>query len=179
MRNSYVGLLLLGACLGLASVRVTADDNFPGVFHIAGVPELKSDQRVGLHLALDSLTVERAKVTYSVPYARIKQVLLFHAARNYEKSAGTAASASTLAIGIPVGALLMLKKHKVDTVIIDYENERHGRMGIVLQVERGQGEEVGAILKKHGVTVVDPPADTPAGAKAAPATSSPEPRRPQ
>ena len=182
MSSQFILRGLLVACLGFAPVPAAADENFPGAFHITGVPDVKRDQRVNLHLVDDALLVERVGVSYSVPYARIKQVLLLHADRNYEKISGAAAAASQLVLGIPLGALVMLKKHKVDTVIIDYENERHGRLGIVLQVERGQGEEVGNILKKHGVTLVEPPGDSPTtdpSKKTDPSKTPPEPGRPQ
>ena len=99
-------------------------------------------------------------VLYQVPYVRIKQILLLRANRNYEKTA-FAAQVAGGAFGIPGGQLLILKNHKVDTVVVDYENERNGRMGLVVQMERGKGQELGAGLAKHGITVVDPPEETP------------------
>ena len=94
---------------------------------------------------LRSRTLRAYSHACEVPYARIKQVLLLVATRNYEKAA-IAFGTATAALGIPVGSLLILKKHKVDTVVVDYENERHGRIGLVIQMEKGKGKEIGALL---------------------------------
>src|SRR5215472_16456965 len=61
--------------------------------------------------------------------------------------------------GIPLGALLILKKHRVDTVVVSYTNDHGGELGLVLQMERGKGREFGNMLKTHGIVVVDPPPD--------------------
>ena len=68
-----------------------------------------------------------------------------------KKSAGVAAAAT-----YGVGALLILKKHHVDTVILDYVNERGGKMGIVIQMETSQGQPFSDLLKSRGVPLVEP-----------------------
>ena len=139
-------------------VVAAAGADFPKAFHVAGIPGAKRGQRVNLTLGADELLFERRNLTYRVPYARIRQVLLLRAERNYEKSTA-AAGAVTGALGVPFGMMMILNKHKVDALVVDYENERHGDMGLVVQVERGQGEEFGRVLKQHAVKVVEPPAE--------------------
>jgi hypothetical protein len=50
-----------------------------------------------------------------------------------------------------VGALLFLKEQDVDTLIIDYESERGGRLGVVFQVPKGQGRACDRWLAQCGV----------------------------
>jgi hypothetical protein len=130
----------------------------PNAFHIAGMEGIKRGQRVNVSLTTEDFVLENQETSMHVPYARIRQVLILHAARTYEKSTLAAAAASG-AIGVPIGGLLILKKHKVDTIVIDYENDRHGRQGLVVQMERGMGQELGNRMRLYGVAVVDPPAD--------------------
>lgn len=132
--------------------------DFPNSFHIAGMEGIKRGQRINVSLTTDDFVLESQKTSLHVPYARIRQTLILHAARNYEKSTVAAAAASG-ALGIPIGGLLILKKHKVDTIVIDYENDRHGRQGLVIQMERGMGQELRNRMRLYGVAVVDPPAD--------------------
>jgi hypothetical protein len=159
MLNLVLGGLLMASPQTLPSGAAAGRD-FRRVFHVAGVPGVKRDQRLDVSVATDDLIFERAGTSFHVPYARMKQVLLLDATRNYEKTTA-AFAAATAAFGIPVGSLLILKKHKVDTVVVDYENERRGRMGLVIQVEQGKGQEMGEMLRKHGVSVLDPPAGNP------------------
>ena len=161
-----VCLLLTGVT---AQVARTAGADFPRGFHVAGLPDVKRGARVDIRFADDEVAFESKAVVYRVPFARVRQVLLLHAARNYEKST-MAASAVTGALGVPFGGLLILQKHKVDSVVIEYESERGGRMGLVVQVESGKGQEIGGMFIKHGVRVVDPP-------PAAPKKSAAEVRR--
>jgi hypothetical protein len=131
----------------------TAD--FPRVFHITGIPALKRDQRVDISVMTEGLVFTHVKLSHRVPYLSIKQVLLLNAARNYEKTTELATIAGS-ALGVRVGALLILVKHKVDTAVIDYQNERGGRMGIVIQLTQGEGERFMNTLRDHGVVVVNP-----------------------
>src|SRR5215471_9428022 len=150
--------------------------DFRKTFHVAGLPDTKSGRRVDVSFGADDLVFEgsgRIRSEYRVPYRRIKQALLLHANRHYEK-ATVAAATATGALGVPFGALLILQKHKVDTVIIDFENDRGGRMGIVLQLERDQEQQLGARFREHGVSVIDPPPDPPRGASAKKADSQPK-----
>ncbi len=121
------------------------------LFHLVGIPGLRRDERVNLSLTSDGLFFQTRKVQYQVPYTRIHQVLLLQADRRYE---GRTYAAAVATYG--VGALLILKKHHVDTVVLDYVNERGGKMGIVLQMETSQGEQFENLMKSHGVPVMGP-----------------------
>jgi hypothetical protein len=158
MRSQLALGILLVACPWATPLGMAAGADFHRVFHVTGVPDVKRGQRLDVSIAMDELIFEHAKTLLPIPYVRIRQVILLHAARNYEKTTA-AFEAVTSAFGIPVGSLLILKKHKVDTVVVDYENERHGRMGLVVQLEKGRGQEMAEMLRKHGVSVVDPPPD--------------------
>lgn len=122
------------------------------IFHLVGVPGLRRDQRVDLIPSKDGLLFKTKKVEYEVPFARTKQVVLFRADRRYEGRTYAAAVATPFGIG----SLLILKKHPVDTVVLDYVNERGGKMGIVVQMERDQGAAFKNTLQGYGVTVVEP-----------------------
>jgi hypothetical protein len=131
---------------------VTAESpEFPRLFHLVGIPGLRRDERVNLATNLDGLLFETKKVHYQVPYGRIRQVLLLRADRRYEGRTYAAALAT-----YGVGALFILKKHHVDTVILDYVNERGGKMGIVVQMETSQGEHLQDFLQQRGVSVTEP-----------------------
>ena len=121
------------------------------LFHLVGIPGLRRDERVNLTMDSDGLLFQTKKVQYQVPYARIHQVLLFSSDRRYE---GRTYAAAVAAGG--VGMLLILKKHHVNTVVLDYVNERGGKMGIVLQMETSQGEVFKNQLKSRGVSIEEP-----------------------
>jgi hypothetical protein len=153
--------LLITASLATIPSPVAIAADFRKSFHIVGLPDTKRGERVDVSFGLDELVFERKSrsgLAYHLPYRRIQQALLLHADRHYEKSTA-AAGAATGALGLPFGALLILQKHKVDTLVIDYQSESGGRMGIVLQLERDQEPAISARLKEHGVTVIDPPPD--------------------
>jgi hypothetical protein len=158
MRIGQAFLVVLLASSFAGKLTLAAD--FPRAFHVAGLPDVKRGQRVDISFAADHVVFERAGTSHLVPFTLVKTVLLLRAERNYEKSTITAA-ALTGALGVPFGALMILQKHKVDTVIVDYQNERSGRMGLVVQLERGKGQEIGSMFIKHGIAVVDPPPDPP------------------
>jgi hypothetical protein len=121
------------------------------LFHLVGIPGLKRDERVNLAPDPDGLLFYTGKVQYRVPYARIRRVLLLPSDRRYE---GRTYAAALVTYG--VGALLILKKHHVDTIVLDYVNERGGKMGIVVQMETSQGEHFTDLLKSRGVSIVGP-----------------------
>ncbi len=121
------------------------------VFHLVGVPGLRRDERVNLTLGADGFSFQTSKVRYQVPYARVHQILLLSSDRRYEGRTYAAALAT-----YGVGALFILKKHHVDTVVLDYVNERGGKMGIVLQMETSQGEVFRSLLKSRGISVDEP-----------------------
>ncbi len=128
-----------------------AQPDLQRLFHLVGIPGLRRDQRVDLNLDSDGLSFQTREVHYQVPYARIHRVLLLSADRRYE---GRTYAAAVATYG--VGALLILKKHHVDTVVLDYVNERGGKMGIVLQMETVQGEVFRNLLKSRGISIADP-----------------------
>jgi hypothetical protein len=121
------------------------------LFHLVGIPGLRRNERVNLTLDSDGLLFQTPKTPYQVPYARIHQVLLLSSDRRYEGRTYAAALAT-----YGVGALLILKKHHVVTVVLDYVNERGGKMGIVLQMEPSQGEVFKNLLQGRGVTIEEP-----------------------
>jgi hypothetical protein len=128
-----------------------AQPDLQKLFHLVGVPGLRRDERVNLTLDSEGLWFQTRKTEYQVPYARIHQVLLLEADRRYE---GRTYAAAVATYGL--GAFLILKKHHVDTVVLDYANERGGKMGIVLQMETSQGEYLRSLLKSRGVPIVEP-----------------------
>jgi hypothetical protein len=130
-----------------------AQPDLQKLFHLVGVPGLRRDQRVNLAFDADGLSFQASKVQYQVPYARIHQVLLLNSDRRYEGRTYAAALAT-----YGVGALLILKKHHVDTVVLDYVNERGGKMGIVLQMETSQGEVFKNLMESRNVSVEEPEA---------------------
>jgi len=124
---------------------------FQKLFHLVGIPGLRRDERVDLATNSDGLSFQTKKVKYQVPYARIHQVLLLRADRRYE---GRTYAATLATYGI--GSLFILKKHHVDTVVLDYVNERGGKMGIVIQMETSQGDQFKNLLNGRGVPIVEP-----------------------
>lgn len=125
--------------------------NFQNVFHLVGIPGLRRNERVNLTANSDGVLFQKKNTDYEVPYARIHQVLLLRADRRYE---GRTYAAALATYGI--GSFLILKKHHVDTVVLDYVNERGGKMGIVIQMEVSQGEQLSSLLKSQSVSVVEP-----------------------
>jgi hypothetical protein len=121
------------------------------LFHLVGIPGLRRDERVNLTSNAEGLLFETKKVQYQVSYTRIHQVLMLRADRRYEGRTYAAALATE-----GIGALLILKKHHVDTAVVDYVNERGGKMGIVVQMEISQGDQFRNLLKSRGVSVVEP-----------------------
>lgn len=122
-------------------------------FHIAGIPGLKRNARGDLSLTDGELVFQsKKKEPLVIPYKRIRSVQLLSGERYYGKTTAVAAAASA-ALMIPGGAFLILKKHKVDMLVVDFTNERGGRMGLVVQVPLGQGEACQRWLERFGVTV--------------------------
>lgn len=136
----------------------------PKVFHIAGIREVPRNTRGDLMLTAGELTFQQGKKErLLLPFARIQHVQFFAGERNYEKAAYGAAVA-TLPIG-GIGALLILKKHKVATFVFDYVNERGGRMGLVIQMEVKDGSACKEWMARFGVAIEEP---APAGAAKTP-----------
>jgi hypothetical protein len=126
--------------------------DFQKLFHLVGVPGLRRDERVNLVTNVDGLMFQTKKVQYQVPYARIHRVLIIDADRRYEGRTYLAALAT-----YGVGSLFILKKHHVDTVVLDYSNEHGGKMGIVVQMEPAQAEQFKNLMKSRGVPLEEPP----------------------
>jgi hypothetical protein len=123
------------------------------LFHLVGIPGLRRDERVNLSLDSEGFSFQTKTVQYQVPYARVRHVLMLSADRRYE---GRTYAAALATYGI--GTLLILKKHHVDTVVLDYVNERGGKMGIVVQMETAQGEVFRDELKSRGMSIDEPEA---------------------
>jgi hypothetical protein len=127
----------------------------PKVFHIAGIREVPRNARGDLILTAGELTFQQGKKQrLLLPFDRIQRVQFLAGDRNYEKAAYGAAVA-TLPIG-GIGALLILKKHKVATFVFDYLNERGGRMGLVIQMEVKDGSACKEWMSRFGVSIEEP-----------------------
>lgn len=130
----------------------------PKVFHIAGIPGLKCNKRGDLTLNDRELIFrQKNKQQFAIPYERIRRVQLLSGKRDYGKTAAAASVASIAATGFAFpGALLLLKKRKVDTLVIDYTNERGGLAGIALQLPEGQGAPCKEKILRSGTAMEEP-----------------------
>jgi len=129
------------------------------VFHITGVPKVPRNARVDLLFSGPDLVVEKGKKTaVSVPLARIRQALLLSGERHYP---GATYGAAVATFG--VGSLLILRKRKVDMLILEYANERGGLVGMVFQMPSVDGARSKALLEGAGVGVEEPAAAAPPG----------------
>jgi hypothetical protein len=123
------------------------------IFHIAGLPEVKRNGRVNLRLSSRNLIIDKGdREILNVPFRRISSVTVGPAERVYGKTT----YAAVLAAGAP-GALLLLKKRKVDAVSIDFENDQGGQMTVLVQVSKGDGARCSQWLRRHGVKIEAPP----------------------
>jgi hypothetical protein len=147
---ALVALLTLGLSHSW-STAACQEPGFQNLFHLAGIPGMRREARVDMAPNANALVFQTKKVHYEVPYTRIRQVLLLHSDRRYE---GTTYAAAVATFG--AGAFLILKKHHMDTAVLNYVNERGGKMGIVLQMETAQGEQFKALLNLQGVSVEEP-----------------------
>lgn len=144
-------ILIFASACNPAFCAPAEQPGFQKLFHLAGVPGLRRDDRVNLVLNPDGLVFQTKKVRYQVPYARIHQILLLHADRRYEGGTYLAALAT-----YGVGSLFILKKHHVDTVVLDYSNEHGGKMGIVVQMDPDQADIFKELMKTHGTPIEEP-----------------------
>ena len=78
----------------------------------------------------------------------MRQAQLLGSHREYGKSTAAAAIAT-----YGLGAFLILKKRNVEVLVIDYDNERGGLMGLVLQLPQSTGAHCLSQLANHGVPV--------------------------
>ncbi len=121
------------------------------IFHMVGIPGLKRNARGDLILTDRELIFQQGKKRLLViPYERMPRVQLLSGERHYGKTTAGAVAVSSL------GAFLILKKRKVDVLVLDYLNERGGLMGLVLQVPEKQGVTCKDWLVRFGVVVEEP-----------------------
>ena len=121
-------------------------------FHLVGIPGVKRNGRVDVKLTTEALVfLKDQKEVLSLPYARVRRMQVLDGTRTY----GKATYASVLAFGLP-GLIVLTKKSHVDTLVLDYVNERGGQMGLVIQVPAGTGGPCRDWLLKHGVQVEEP-----------------------
>ena len=137
--------------VGEANAAEAPKPEFRRVFHLVGVPKVRRDERIDISLGASGLVFQHQKMRHEVPYERIRGVLVLRGDRVYEKGTYAAAVAT-----FGAGGFLILKKHHVDTVLFDYDNERGGRMGIVVQLETLEGLRLKTLLAEKGVNVNEP-----------------------
>ena len=169
MRVLATMAVLMACSAGIGCAVAEEEVGFHRLFHLVGIPGVARDARVNLVLGADALVFHNKKVRYEVPYARIRRVLLLSGNRVYERTTYLAAVAT-----YGVGGLLILKKHRVDTVVLDYGNERGGKMGIVVQMETGQGELLKDLLTGKGISIDAPEASPKATTMPKPETNTTE-----
>jgi hypothetical protein len=130
----------------------------PKVFHIAGIPGQRRNARLTLILEDKKLVCERKGVrVLEVTYERFRRTQLVSGARDYPEATYIAAVTT-----FGIGGLLIAKKRKMDVLVLDFVNERGGRMGLVLQLPLGQGPACKEWLAQRGISVEEPePAPAP------------------
>ena len=134
------------------------DFTLPKVFHITGIPELRRNARGDLALTQKALIFQQSKKSLlELPYQRIRRVQIISGHRYHGKSTVVAAGVDPTGLG----SLLILKKRKVDTLALDFVNDRGGLMGLVLQVPENDGARCKQWLVRFGVTVEEPVAPPP------------------
>jgi hypothetical protein len=169
--NRMESALLLAALAFLAPrLRAAPADMgspvFKKVFHIVGVPGALRDGRMDLTLTAVSLVAEDrdTRLSFTVPYQNIRRVRLLPGERRYPGLTYAAAIATQSFGG--VGSLLILVKRKVDTLVVEYVNQRGGEMGVVFQLPRLEGVRCRRLLETYGIQVEEPdPAPAPAPAE--------------
>lgn len=160
---TVVCMLALGSVVARAAFVEAPALTFARAFHIVGIPGVKRNARVDVHFASDRLLItKQEKDVLTVPFSRITRVQVLDSTRMYAKST----YAAVLAAGLP-GLLLMAKKKHVDSLLIDYVNQRGGQMGIIVQVPAGQGNACREWLRKHAIAVDNDP-DQPVGPDVSP-----------
>ncbi len=132
----------------------------PKVFHIAGIPGQRRNERLTLILEDKKLVCEKKSVkVLEVPYERFRRAQLVSGTRDYPEATYIAAVTT-----FGIGGLLIAKKRKMDVLVLDFVNERGGKMGLVLQLPLGQGPACKEWLAHRGISVEEPepaPAPTP------------------
>ena len=127
------------------------------IFHIAGIPGQRRNERLSLILDGKQLVLRKKNTrVLELPYDRVSRVQMLSGERHYPEATYVAAVTT-----FGVGGLLLLKKRKMDTLVIDFVNERDGKMGLVLQLPLGEGPRCKQWLAPHGI-IVDEPSPPPA-----------------
>ena len=117
-----------------------------GVFHIVGVPGLKRNAHGNLVVTTTDLTfLKDNKPLLVVPYARIERVEVISGERHYGKTTAAAVAVS------PLGAFLIFAKRHVDTMVVEYLNERNGKMALVLHLPEHEGVHCQEWMARYGV----------------------------
>jgi hypothetical protein len=118
-------------------------------FHVIGIPSLRRNSKVHLSVSTKYIffsTDDRR--LYKIPIDRIDRVEMVGAERYYAKTT----YGLVVAFG-PAGALMLAKKRKVDSLIIDYRNEKGGWMKLVMQVPQGMGTPCLERLAFGGISI--------------------------
>jgi hypothetical protein len=154
-----LGLLAMAA-MGLAqdpassAAASPATLRIPDVFHVVGVPGLGRDEKITLILDDTGLAYEKKKKAGPVvAYERVRRAEIVSGERQsgpYVVGPGDMGTATALA------SLVFAKKRKLDVLVLDFVNERGGRMGLVLQLPLGKGAACRDWLARHGVAVTEP-----------------------
>ena len=123
------------------------------VFHIAGIPGVSRNTRLTLVLTDREFIFRKGKKeTFRLPYERVQRGQLMSGERHYPEATYAAAVATPFG----VGALLILKKRQMDTLVLDFLSERGGKMGMVIQLPKGQGAVCKEGLGRHGLNLEEP-----------------------
>ena len=162
--SSLTMLLALLPVCGWASEDVEGKTlTVKGAFHEVGLPKVRRGQKVDLTFTADSLAVDRKdKTVATVPYKNMRRVQLLSGVRHYPGATYAAAVAT-----FGAGAFLILKKRKVDTLVLEYVNERGGAMGAVFQMPIPEGARLKQWLERFGVPVEEPAPPAPPASKPA------------
>jgi hypothetical protein len=133
--------------------KVVADVlRIPDVFHVVGFSGLARDEKLTLVLDDTGLSYQKDKRSAVVPYERVRHAEILSSERVkggfYDAPPGAGAEVAMIS-----NLLIANKKRKTDMLVVDFVNERGGRMGLVLQLPRGQGVACGGWLARHGVAV--------------------------
>ena len=126
----------------------------PDVFHVVGVPGLAREEKLTLILDETGLAYEKKKKAGPIlAYARVQRAEIVSG----EREAGSYVSGpGDLGTAMALGSLVFAKKKKQDVLVIDFVNERGGRMGLVLFLPLGKGNACRDWLTQHGVAVTEP-----------------------
>ena len=160
MRTIQCTSLAFVVLSALPTLRASTTENgnatFDTVFLVAGVPGTWRGDRVDLALTDERLVVHYRKIQatlVSIHYPSIRRVRFLAVGRRYP---GAAAATADLTPVVNLGAFgspVILAKHSVETLVIDYVNPRGGFVGVALQLPKGEGLRCARLLAAHGIKV--------------------------